>query len=278
QKLLPERRQHRGIVMIFLRYWGAAVALGMIGISAAGAAPPEPVDLGSLTERADDQPISVTIALKLKDLSGAEAMMRRVSTPGDPLYHQFLTPEQVQAQFGPSEVTVAGVIAQLHGRGLSVERTTATTLKATGGPSALERLFQTGLHQFQLPATDVTPASTFRAPIRQPVVPAEVAQAVGAVAGLSTKPVFRPHFRHAPTSLGNRPIKRQVVPGSASALSQPGLLTVTDFAARYNVDALYNQGITGKGGALGIVTFANFTPGDVFAYWGVLNLNVDPKR
>jgi len=265
--------------MIFLRYWvGAAVALGMIGISAAGAAPPEPVDLGSLTERAGDQPISLTIALKLKDLSGAEAMMRRVSTPGDPLYHQFLTPEQVQAQFGPSEATVAGVIAQLHGRGLSVERTTATILKATGGPSALERLFQTGLHQFQLPATDVTPASTFRAPIRQPVVPAEVAQAVGAVAGLSTKPVFRPHFRHAPTSLGNRPIKRQVVPASASALSQPGLLTVTDFAARYNVDALYNQGITGKGGALGIVTFANFTPGDVFAYWGSLNLNVDPKR
>jgi hypothetical protein len=57
------------------------------------------------------------------------------------------------------------------------------------------------------------------------------------------------------------PITRQVVPGAAPAGSQPGLLTVTDFAARYNVDPLYQQGITGKGGALGIVTFANFTPG-----------------
>jgi kumamolisin len=265
-------------MIFFLHCVSAAVALGMIGISAAGAASPEPVDLGSLTERAGDQPISVTIALKLKDLSGAEDLMRRVSTPGDPLYHQFLTPEQVQALYGPGEATVASVIAQLHGRGLSVERTTATTLKVTGTPSALERLFQTGLHQFQLPATDVMPALTFRTPIRQPVVPAEIAQAVGAVAGLSTKPVFRSHFRHAPTSLGNRPIERQVVPGSAPAVSQPGLLTVTDFAARYNVDPLYNQGITGKGGALGIVTFANFTPGDVFAYWGALNLNVDPKR
>jgi subtilase family serine protease len=265
--------------MISLRYWvSAAVALGIIGISAAGAAPPEPVDLGSLTERASEQPISVTIALKLKDLAGAEAMMRQVATPGDPLYHQFLTPKQIQAQFGPSEATVASVIAQLHGRGLSVERMTATTLKATGAPLALERLFQTGLHQFRLPATEATPASTFRAPIGQPVVPAEIAQAVGAVAGLSTKPVFRSHFRHAPTRLGNQPIKRQVIPGAAPTVSQPGRLTVTDFAARYNVDPLYNQGITGKGGTLGIVTFANFTPDDVFAYWGTLNLNVDPNR
>jgi subtilase family serine protease len=45
-----------------------------------------------------------------------------------------------------------------------------------------------------------------------------------------------------------------------------------------HADPLYQQGITGKGGALGIVTFANFTPGDVFAYWGALNLSVDPNR
>ena len=42
-------------------------------------------------------------------------------------------------------------------------------------------------------------------------------------------------------------------------------MTVIDFAARYNVDPLYQQGITGKGRTVGIVTLANFTRGDVFA-------------
>ena len=49
---------------------------------------------------------------------GAEAMMRHVSTPGDPLYQQFLTPERFAAQFGPSEATVAKVVALLRNRGL----------------------------------------------------------------------------------------------------------------------------------------------------------------
>ncbi len=256
----------------------AAVAMWMIGVAAAFAASPEPVDLGSLAERAGNEPVTVTIALKFQDLPGAEVMMLKVATPGDPLYRQFLTPEQFQAQFGPSEATVAGVVAHLRGRGLNVERPTATTLKATGTPAMIERVFQTTLHQFQLPATDKVPAMTFRAPIVQPVIHAEIAPAVGAVAGLSTRPVFHPRSRQAPTSLGDVLIERKAVPGTVATGNPPGLLTVTDFAALYNVEPLYTQGVSGQGRTLGIVTLANFTPSDAFVYWSALNLKVDPNR
>jgi len=37
-------------------------------------------------------------------------------------------------------------------------------------------------------------------------------------------------------------------------------------------------GLTGKGRTLGIVTLANFTPSDVFAYWSSIGLTVDPNR
>src|SRR5262249_45847109 len=166
-----------------------AAAIWMTG-GAAYAASREPVDLGPLADRAGDQVISVTITLNLRDLVGAEDMMRRLSTPSDPLYLRFMLPGQVQAQFGPSAETVAAVVASLRGHGLSVERTTAATLRASGPTSVIERAFQTHLHQFQRPATDKAPASTFRAPTSRPVVPAEIAPAVGAVAGLSTQPVF----------------------------------------------------------------------------------------
>jgi len=255
-----------------------AAAIWMTG-GAAYAASREPVDLGPLADRARDQAISVTITLKLRDLAGAEDMMRRLSTPSDPLYLRFMLPGQVQAQFGPSDETVAAVVASLRRHGLTVERTTATTLRATGTPAIVERAFQTRLHQFERSATDKAPASTFRAPTSRPVVPAEIAPAVGAVAGFSTQPVFHSNLRRAPSTLANVHVQSSAVPGVDNApVGNPGFLTVTDFAARYNVNPLYRQGIAGQGRTIGIVTLAGFTPSDAFIYWSALNLNVDPNR
>jgi kumamolisin len=257
-----------------------AATICITSAAAAYAASREPaVDLGPLADRVGDQATSVTITLKLRDPAGAEDMMRRVSTPTDPLYLRFMLPNQVQAQFGPSEETVAAVVASLRGRGLTVERTTAMTLRATGTPAIMERAFQTSLHQFQRPATDKAPALTFHAPTSRPVMPAEIAPAVGIVAGLSSKPVFHSNLRRAPTTLANVHVQSSAVPGADNApVGNPGFLTVVDFAARYNVNPLYAQGVTGHGRTIGIVTLANFTPSDAFAYWHSLNLNVDPNR
>jgi subtilase family serine protease len=65
---------------------------------------------------------------------------------------------------------------------------------------------------------------------------------------------------------------------SATAGNPPGLLTVVDFANRYDVQPLYRQGVSGKGRTLGIVTLANFTPSDAFAYWSALGLTVNANR
>lgn len=149
--------------MMFSICRATAVAVVAIVIATVASAAPQPTDLGPLADHASDQPISVTIALKLRDPSGAEAMMRGVSTPGDALYGQFLTPEQFHAQFGPTEASVVAVIAHLRDKGLSVERPTARTLKASGTPAVIERIFQTKLHQFQAPAAQKGAGSTFRA-------------------------------------------------------------------------------------------------------------------
>src|SRR5262249_13951087 len=105
------------------------------------------------------------------------------------------------------------------------------------------------------------------------------AAAVGTVAGLSTKPVFHSHLRRAPDALANVRVQSSAVPGADNApVGNPGFLTVVDLAARYNINPLYQQGITGQGRTIGIVTLASFTPSDAFAYWSSLNLNVDPNR
>src|SRR5271170_4680712 len=101
----------------------AAAALGILGASAVLAAS-SAVDLGAVK----DSTISVTVALRLSDLAGAEAMMQRLATPGDPMYLKFLTPAQAQAQFGPNEADVQRVIATLGTAGLTAVRATSTTL------------------------------------------------------------------------------------------------------------------------------------------------------
>lgn len=251
-----------------------AVVLGILAASTASAGnAANATDLGPLSGAAATQPISVTIALKLSDLAGAESMMQRLVTPGDAMYQKFLTPEQVEAQFGPNDSDVARVIAALSASGLTVQRTTSTTLTATGTPATIEQAFRTSLHQFVMPATAKHPSFEFRAAKTAPVVPASVASVVRGVIGLNTNPVFSPHRKFA--NLGGAPIIRK---SGSSNSNVSGELTVKDFAALYDVNPLYAEGITGKGSTVGIVTLAGFTPSDVFAYWSALKLKVNQNR
>jgi kumamolisin len=256
----------------------ATAILGILGASTALAGTAsKAVDVGSLSGAEAGQSISVTIALKLSDLAGAESLMQRLVTPGDAMYGKFLTPAQVESQFGPNESEVARVIAQLSASGLTVERTTSTTLTATGKPATLEQAFRTSLHQFVMPATAKHASFTFRAAKTSPVVPANIASAVRGVIGLNNNPVFSPHLKFAPAKLSGSPVIRN--PGSTSGVdTESGALTVKDFAILYDVNPLYAKGVTGKGRTVGIVTLANFTPSDVFAYWSSLNLKVNAKR
>jgi kumamolisin len=256
----------------------ATAILGILGASTALAgAASKAVDVGSLSGAESSQSISVTIALKLSDLAGAESMMQRLVTPGDAMYGKFLSPAQVEAQFGPNESDVARVIAQLTASGLEVERASSTTLTATGKVATVEQAFHTSLHQFVMPATDKHPSFTFRAAKTAPVVPANIASAVRGVIGLNNNPVFSPHMKSAPAKLGGSPVIRN--PGSTSGVdTESGELTVKDFATLYDVNPLYAKGVTGKGRTVGIVTLANFTPSDVFAYWSALNLKVNANR
>ena len=74
----------------------ATAILGILGASTALAGTAsKAVDVGSLNAAEAGQSISVTIALKLSDLAGAETMMQRLVTPGDAMYGKFLTSNSV---------------------------------------------------------------------------------------------------------------------------------------------------------------------------------------
>jgi len=252
------------------------VAVGAAVLTAAHAAPyptaatPIAIDLGPLAH--DSSTISITVALRLKDIDQAESLLQALHTPGNAQFHKFLTADEFVARFAPSQADVAKVIANLATYGLTATATTATTLSVSGSAAALERAFSVILHSYEVPAHDNVAAYTFRAPTSKPAAPAAIASLVSAVVGFDNSPHLRPHTRSVGSPLSGTPS-----PMHATG-DVPGAYTVLDFENFYDVNPLYRQGLSGEGSNIGIMTLANFTPTDVFDYWNALGLHVNPHR
>ena len=212
---------------------------------------PRAVDLGATTAQPGGAvPMSVTLALSLRNLSEAGELMGAVATPGNAQYHQFLTSEQFVARFAPTDADVASTIAALARYGLVAQRATATTLRVSGTPANIERAFGVSLHTYSVAAHGNAPGYSYHAPLSHPTVPSEIAGRVSGIFGLDTRPALRPHHVAAAPALTKARVK------SPSAQPAPGLtnpfgsLTVQDFVQQYNVQPLYNDGITRKGRTL----------------------------
>jgi kumamolisin len=277
-----------GIVMLILvlgmlpnaMAQSAAQASGPTAVPYPTAKTPTAIDLGAMTAQPGRAvPMSVTVALSLRNLSEVEELMRAVSTPGNAQYHQFLTSEQFVERFAPTNADVASAIAALARYGLVTQRATATTLRVTGMPADMERAFGVSLHSYSVAAHGSAPGYSYHAPLDHPTIPSELAGHVSGVFGLDTRPALRPHHLAPPSALTKARFNSPSAKPAPGLTNPFGFLTVQDFVQQYDVQPLYDNGITGRSRTLAIMTFASFTPSDAFYYWEtVLGLAVDPNR
>jgi kumamolisin len=252
-----------------------ALTLGLA--SAVVAAPPQGLgkgmDLGPAAAFAENSQVTVTVALALSNRAEMEQLIESVSTPGNPQFRQFLTPEQFRARFGPSAAAVDAVTRSFLAQGLTVTRTATAQLHVTGTAAQIERAFAVQLHAFAVPATDTTPGYRYRAPLADPRMPEAIAPLVHGVLGLDTRPAYAPHL--SPVARGQAPAR---MASSTNTPDPPGAWTVIDYADYYDVTPLYERGLTGRGQTLAIVTLASFTQSDAYYYWKTLGLNVAQDR
>jgi kumamolisin len=260
------------------KLWLAA-AMGVALAGAAGAAPyphgpVSATDIGPASAFAENSQVTVTVALTLRNPEQLDKLVEQVYTKGSPQYRQFITPEQFQAQFGPSAETIAAVSKEFEAQGLKVTQSSTAHLHVSGSATQIEKAFAVQLHTYAVAATARTPEYRYRAPLSAPHLPAAIAGSVRAVMGLDNRPRLSPHLRHPMT-----PTVRQAnTSNSTNTTDPPGEWTVQDYAEYYDVNPLYKQGITGQGRIIGILTLASFTPSDAYAYWSDLGLSVNPNR
>jgi len=248
-----------------------AAVEGLVALPYPTRATPKPIDRGAFNSQS---PLTVTVALRLRNSDEAEELLNSVHTPGNAKFHQFLAADQFDQRFGPSAADVAKVVAHFAKLGLTAERSTSTTLTVTGSSAAFERAFSISLHSFEVPAHGKDMGYSFHAPLTRPTIPGEISDSVMAVVGLDSHPSLRPRHESAPKIM----TREHPTAHTGTSTNPPGFLLTSDFAQLYDVQPLYNQNITGAGRTLGIVTLAGFTPSDAFAYWSFVGLSVNSNR
>lgn len=183
----------------------------------------------SATDRAKE--ISIVLVLPLKHPKEAAEFAERVSTPMDPLYGKFLTPQEFAAAYGADEADYAAikVWAVANQLKISDESISRTTLAVRGTVAQLEALFNTHLNNYRSPKGD-----EFYSAESKPIVPAAVASRLMGVVGLTNSRQYAPQARLY-KKFGET----------------PAVKPVTD------------TGGTGPGGA--------FSPGDIQSLYAILN-------
>jgi subtilase family serine protease len=208
-------------------------------------------------------PMRVTVTFKMTAAQQADldALLAAQQKRGSPDYQRWLTPEQFGSRFGLSQGDIHKVTAWLEGRGFHVENVPASRnmITFTGTAQQVESALHTEIHRY------VADGEAHFANASDPSVPAAFADVVMGFRGLN-------NFQLKPRVL------RKMNPKFTSSVSGNRYLAPPDFATIYDLNSLYNQGITGSGQKIAIMGQSDVALSDIRAFRSNSGLPVnDPQ-
>jgi len=204
--------------------------------------------------------MDIAFGLPLRNPEGLTNLLREIYRAGSPSFHQYLTPEQFTASFGPSEADYQAVIrfANAHGLTITGIHANRTLIDANGKAGDIENALHVHLCTYRHP----TEHRTFFAPDAQPWL--ELSTPVLAVGGLHDYTTPYANLREA---LPGPPVWNQSQNGSGTNGSYLG----GDFRAAY----LPGVSLTGAGETVGLFELDGYNVSDITNYEylaGVTNL------
>src|SRR5207249_2391950 len=191
------------------RAWLLVVLVPLLGDLRASAAAPQRLAASSLSPlhgtitdvgRADpNRRHSAVVGLVPRNPEALEAFLADVQDPSSPRYRQFLTQDEFNALYAPTEAAEQAVVAHLEASGLRVTQRFSNRLLvgATGNVGATERAFGVEIHDLLLGGTRHYSA------LDEPWLPADIAPLVSAVLGLDDLATMRarPRARAVPLAV-----------------------------------------------------------------------------
>jgi kumamolisin len=161
--------------------------------------PPIVADAIDLGPAPDALPLHVVIGLELREKAALDAFLADVSDPASPDHQRFLTQDEFNALYGPTEEQEARVAHWLTGAGFVVRETFPNHLLvgATGDNAAAQRAFGVTVHNV------LYDGQLKHAALDAPLFPVEIAKFTTGVSGLDDLAQMRPmHGTPKPAPMG----------------------------------------------------------------------------
>jgi len=184
----------------------------------AGNRPDEAAEFASGPEIGAAQSMRMQIVLALHNQGALDKLLSAQQDPSSPQYHQWLTPDEFNARFGPTQSEVSVVSSWLARKGFTVQSAIAArrAIVFSGPAAAAESAFKVKIH------TDASGA--LYANLGDPSLPASIAPIIGSIRGLSNILRARPNARVVP----NASAMPEVRIGSSTAFGPNDLYTFYD--------------------------------------------------
>lgn len=196
--------------------------------------------------------LKLSIYLPMHNLEALTNLLEQIYDPASPQYHHYLTPQEFDARFGPTEADYQSLIAWAERNGLTVtaRHSNRLLLEVRAPVADIERALEVTLRTYAHPAE----SRTFYAPDTDPSV--AVGLPVASIGGLDN--FARPH----PQDLRRTPLKTAAKVRPEMGSGPNGNLAGSDFQAAYAPGV----SLTGAGQQVGLVEFDGYYPGDVQQY------------
>ena len=125
--------------------------------------------------------VDFELVLKLRDASGAQSLVRAISSPGSASYRHYLTASQWESRFSPAASEVSSARAWLASEGFTVGAASKDriTISASGTAAQVEKAFGTTLKNYKLHGHTVRMAASTMS------VPASLSGAVAGALGIN---------------------------------------------------------------------------------------------
>jgi len=203
-------------------------------------------DLG---EASPTETVDLAVSLSLRNKPALDEFIQRIYNPADPLYGQYLTVAAFIEGYAPTQADYDLVKSYLTTQGLTVKHDAVNRLiiDASGPSAAVEKAFGVTLEKYQ--AAD---GRIFHAITSDPVIPAQIASNICAVAGLNTNALIKPLYHESNI------VRDAALPNPAGS-GPLGGYGPTDIKNAYNLTSLPNTALNaptaGAGQVLAVAEF-----------------------
>jgi subtilase family serine protease len=198
-------------------------------------------------------PLNLSISLPLRNREALTNLLEQLYDPASPAFHHYLSPEEFDARFGPTEADYQAVLDFAERKGLTVtgRHPNRMLLELSAPATNIEHAFQVTLRTYEHP----TEKRTFFAPDTDPAI--EAALPLVYIGGLDD------YSQPRPQNLRRALMKPSAMPAPQVIGSGPnGILAGFDYRAAY----VPGTTLTGAGQSVGLVEFDGYYAGDIPAY------------